>query len=87
MDDLDLSAVSNFDVNRDKLLRHSSIISGFQHTMVLQKREKLTCMTFLCVIAHQEQNEAHTFLPSFDNSDGRLCQERLRSRNRATLVT
>ena len=66
---------------------HSSNISGFQHTMVLQKREKLTCMTFLCVIAHQEQNEAHTFLPSFDNSDGRLCQERLRSRNRATLVT
>ena len=90
MDDLDLSAVSNFDVNRDKFFTsrcHSSNISGFQHTMVLQKREKLTCMTFLCVIAHQEQNEAHTFLPSFDNSDGRLCQEKLRSRNRATLVT
>ena len=56
--------------------------------MVLQKTKKLTCMTFLCVIAHQEQNEAHTSLPSFDNSNGRLCQERLlRSRNRATLVT
>ena len=54
---------------------HSSNISGFQHTMVLQKREKLTCMTFLCVIAHQEQNETHTSLPSFDNSRGRLCQK------------
>ena len=25
----------------------------------------------------QEQNCAHTFLPSFDNENGRLCQERL----------
>ena len=29
MDDLDLSAVSNFDVNRDKLLRHVAIVAIF----------------------------------------------------------
>ena len=31
---------------------------------------------------------AHTFLPSFDNANGHLCQERfLRSRNCATIIT
>ena len=36
----------------------------------------------------QEQTVSHTFLPSFDNANGRLCQERLlRSRNFAAMVT
>ena len=35
-----------------------------------------------------DRTVVHTFLPSFDNANGRLCQERLlRSRNLATMVT
>ena len=42
-------------------------------------------MTFLCMIALRNRTVAHTFLPSFDNANGRLCQERLsRSRILAT---
>ena len=47
-----------------------------------------TCMTFLNLIALRNKTVAHTFLSSFDNVNGRLCQERLlRSRNIATMVT
>ena len=35
------------------------------------------CMNFLCVIALSRKTVAHTFLPSFDNANGGLCQERL----------
>ena len=36
----------------------------------------------------QKQTVANTFLPSFNNANGRLCQERLlRSRNFAAMVT
>ena len=47
------------------------------------------CMTFLCLIAlRKNKTVAHTFLPSFDNANGRLCQVKLLwSRNFATLVT
>ena len=39
-------------------------------------------MTFLCMIALRSKTVAHTFVSSFDNPSGRLCQERLlRSRN------
>ena len=59
---------------------HGSKISGSLQTVVLQiwqeKRKKLTCMTFLCMIALRNKTVAHTFLPSFD-ANGRLCQERL----------
>ena len=42
-------------------------------------------MTFLCMTAPRKKTEAHI---SFDNANGRLCQERLlRSRNFATMVT
>jgi len=42
---------------------------------------------FLCMIVLRIRL-AHTFLPSFDNVNGRLCQEgSLRSRNSATMVT
>ena len=45
-------------------------------------------MTFLCMTALRNKTVAHTFLPSFDNANGRVCQERLlRSRNFATMVT
>ena len=52
-----------------------------------QKTIKMTWMTFLCIIAHRKETVAHTFLPSFDNANGRLGQERLlRSRNFATIL-
>ena len=65
--------------------RHSdSKISGSQQTVVLQiwqekKTKKLTCMSFLCMIALRNKIITHTFLPSFDNTNSRLCQERLRT--------
>ena len=40
------------------------------------------------MITIRNKTIAHTFLPSFDNANGRLCQERLlRSRNFAAVVT
>ena len=35
----------------------------------------------------QEQNGTQNFLPSFENANDRLCQERVRSRKFATMVT
>ena len=52
-----------------------------------EKAIKMTCMTFLCIIALRKKTVAHTFLPSFDNANGPLGQERLlRSRNFATIL-
>ena len=52
-----------------------------------EKTIKMTCMTFLCIIALRKKTVAHTFLPSLDNANGLLCQERLlRSRNFATIL-
>ena len=48
----------------------------------------LTRLTFLFMIILGNKMVAHTFLPPFDNENGRLCQERLlRSSNLATMVT
>ena len=72
---------------------HRSKISRSQRSrgpvnMAGKKHEKLTCMTLLCMIALRNKTVAHTFLPSFDNANGRLCQEKLsRSRNFATMLT
>ena len=45
-------------------------------------------MTFLCVLPPRNNTEAHTFLRSFEDVNGRLCQERLfRPRNFGTMVT
>ena len=45
-------------------------------------------MTFVCMSALGNKTVAHTFLLSFDNANGRLCQEKLlRSRNFATMLT
>ena len=37
----------------------------------------MRCMSFLCMIALRNKTVAHTFVSSFDNPSGRLCQERL----------
>ena len=44
-------------------------------------------MTFLNMIALRNKPVAHNFLPSFENANDRLCQERVRSRKFATMVT
>ena len=68
-----------------------SKISGSQQTVALQiwqekKTKKLTCINFMITL--RNKTITHTFLPSFDNANGRLCQERLlRSRNFAAVVT
>ena len=75
---------------------HVAMVAKFLHikTVILQiwqkKTKKLTCMTFLCMIARRNKTVAHTFLPdrSFENANGRLCQDGLlRSRNFNTMVT
>ena len=53
--------------------------------LIIAKR--LTCTTFLCTITLGDRMVAHTFLPSFDNANGCLCQKRLLwSRTFATMV-
>ena len=50
--------------------------------------KKLTCLTFLCMIALGNKAVPHNILPSFDNANGRPYQERLlRSKNFASMVT
>ena len=52
-----------------------------------EKTIKMTYMIFLYIIALRKKTVAHTFLPSFDNANGPLGQERLlRSRNFATIL-
>ena len=68
-----------------KWLHHVALVamvSGSQQTVVLQIimteiAKRLTCMTFLCTITLRNRMVAHTFLPSFDNANGCLCQKRL----------
>ena len=69
-----------------------AMVSGSQQIVVLQIWQKitkrLTCITFLCMIKHRNKTVAHTFLPSFDHANVRLCQERLLwSRKFAIMVT
>ena len=71
---------------------HGSKFSGSQQTVVVQiwqkRMKKLTSTTFLFMIAVRNKTVAHTFLPPFDDANGRLCQERLlRLSNFATMVT
>ena len=51
---------------------HGNKISESQQTVVLKngkkRRKKLTCTTFLCMIAPRNKTVAHTFLPSFASS-------------------
>ena len=52
-----------------------------------EKTKKLTRMTFLCMTALGSKTVFHTFLPSFDNANDRLCHERLlRTRNFVSMV-
>lgn len=56
--------------------------------MAEKKKEtkKLKCLTFMCMILLRNRTVAHFSIPSFDNVNSRLDQERvLRSRNFATV--
>ena len=78
----------------DKLLLHVTMVAKFLDISqqwpckyVKERKKKNTWMTFLSTIALRNKTVAHTFLPSLDNADGRLCKERLlRSRNFASMV-
>ena len=78
----------------DKPLRHVAMIAKFLDLdkpwscNMAEKNKKSTCMTFLCMITLKNITVAHFFLPSLDNANGCLCQERLlRSIRFATIVT
>ena len=80
-------------VNREETkMRHVTMVSKFPWISTnydrKKKTKKLTRMNFLC-IALRDKTIAHTFLPSFDSANGRLCQEKFRLRFRifATMVT
>ena len=79
-------------VNREETkMRHVTMVSKFPWISTnydrKKKTKKLTRMNFLC-IALRDKTIAHTFLPSLDSANGRLCQEKfLRSRIFATMVT
>ena len=51
-----------------------------------EKAKKLTSMTFLYLIALRNKTVAHDFFPSFHNTNGRLCHERL-LKGTSTLTT
>ena len=41
-----------------------------------KKTKQMTCIqSFLCMIALRSKTVAHTFFLSFDNGNGRLCQD------------
>ena len=54
-----------------------------------KKTKKVSCMTFLCMLALRNKTVADTFLQSLDSANGRLCQEQLllRSKTFAAMVT
>ena len=72
-------------------MRHVTMVSKFPWISTnydrKKKTKKLTRMNFLCIVL-RDKTIAHTFLPSLDSANGRLCQEKfLRSRIFATMVT
>ena len=72
---------------------HGNKISGSQQTMVLKiwwKKQNNwhAWLSILRTIALRNKGVAHTFLSSFNNANGCLCQDSLlRYRNFATMVT
>ena len=62
---------------RSLLLGHT-LYSNWKETIphkLKPRIKKMTCMTFQCMIALRNKTVAHTFLPSFDNANDRLCQQ------------
>ena len=82
-------------MEREKKLRHVAMVAKpldlnkpCSRKYDRKKRNKLTRMTFSCTVALWNKTVASSFFPSFDNANGRICQERsLRTTNFATMVT
>ena len=57
-------------------LIEKEVVTSRCHGNKTKKRKKKTCIqSFLCMIALRSKTVAHTFLPSFDNANGRLYQD------------
>ena len=44
-------------------------------TITKKKKQMTRIQSFLCMIALRSKTVAHTYFPSFDNENGRLCQD------------
>ena len=56
-------------------LIEKEVVTSRCHGNKTKKTKQMTCIqSFLCMIALRK-TVAHTFLPSFDNANGRLCQD------------
>ena len=68
---------------------HGSKMFGPEQTVVLQiwqkkTTKKLTCTTFLYMIALRNKIVAHKFYPSFDNANGTIEIQKLRHHSNLT---
>ena len=70
--------------SKEKSLRHVAMLANFldlnkpwsnKYRRKKKRKKKMTCIPFLRIIALRNKTVAHTFLPSFENANGRLCQE------------
>ena len=79
----------------ERSLRHDAMLAKFLDlnnlgpvNMAEKKNEKVVMYDFPVQDCTQKQNGSPLFFPSFDNANGRLCQERLlKSKNFLTIVT
>ena len=57
-------------------LIEKEVVTSRSHGNKTKKARQMTCMqSFLCMMAFRSKTVAHTFFPSFDNANGRLCQD------------
>ena len=74
------SALALLNVREVKSLRYVAMVAKrLDFNKLWQKNKKMTCMGFLCMIALKQNHKTvvHKFLPTYENANGRLCQERL----------
>ena len=71
-------SVNGKPIEREKSLPHVAMGEKFLDLYKLYISARMAGkMTLLCMIALRTKSVAHTILPSFDNANGRPCQERL----------
>ena len=67
----------------EKSLRHVAMVANFldlnkpwsNNIAEKKTKRKMTYIPFLLITVLRNKTVAHTFLPSFENANGRLCQE------------
>ena len=58
------------------LIEKEVVTSRCHGNKTKKKTKQMTCIqSFLCMIALRSKTVAHTFFLSFDNGNGRLCQD------------